>query len=160
MRTQGTPLIVVSIVLFTLAGATFGTLRSTYGQRSADVNVRWAETVGTVSRDQLERAYQLTRGEQLDGRTWSYRITDVSTENLRRLVMDPAVEDTHQVHRTAFRIWRGATRGPYITSRPAWIATLMEFVVQASIAAGGLAFAIGAFKMWRARRGPGETARD
>ncbi|MDA1184784.1 MAG: hypothetical protein O2930_09090 [Acidobacteria bacterium] len=152
MKQQGLSLIVAGVVLWALAGAAFGTLRSTYGQRPADVNVRWAESVNATSRDQLELAYHLTRGEQLEGRTWSYRVTDVSKDNLRRLVEDPAVDDTHQIHRTAFRIWRGATRGPYLTSRPAWVASVLEFVVQAFVAAGGLAIIVGLFKTWRARR--------
>lgn len=158
MKAQTRTLIVASVVLLALAGVAFGTLRLTYGQRSADVNVRWADTVNATSRGQLERAYQLTEGEQVDGRTWSYRVMDVSADNLRGLVQDPAAEDTHQIHRTAFRIWRGATRGPYVTSRPAWIASVLEFVVQASVVASGLALAAGLFKVWQARRRQDGTA--
>lgn len=141
-----------------MAGAAFGTLRLTYGQRPADVNIRWAPSVSAASREQVERAYGLTRGEQLAERTWGYHLTDTSTDNIRRIVEDPVIEDTHQIHRTAFRIWRGATRGPYLTSHPGWIASLLEFVVQASLATGGLALSIGLFKVWCARRRQDGTA--
>lgn len=158
MNLQGRALIIMAVVLWAAAGAALGTLRLTYGQRPADVNVRWAAQVGAASREQLERFYHLTRAEQLDGRTWSYSLTDVSTENIRRLVEDPAVEDTHQIHRTAFRIWRGATRGPYLTARPGWIAAMLEFLVQAFLATGALVLVVGAFKTWRARQAPDTPA--
>ncbi len=152
MNTQGRTLIGWTVVLGVLAGAAFGTLRLTYGQRPADVHIRWAATVDAASREQLERSYRLTGGEQIEERTWSYSLTDVSTDNIRRLVKNPAVEDTHQIHRTAFRIWRGATRGPYLTSRPGWVASLLEFLVQAFLATGALTLAGGLFTLWRARR--------
>ena len=122
------------------------------------MNIRWAATVDTVSREQLERAYDLTRGEQLEERTRGYSLTDVSTENIRSLVESPAVEDTHQIHRTAFRTWRTATRGPYVTSRPGGVASMLEFLVQALLAAGALTLAVGAFTIWRTRRAPDGAA--
>jgi hypothetical protein len=152
MNAQGRRLAVVTVVLWALAGVALGTLRLTYGQRPADVNIRWAAMVDAASREELERAYQLTDGEQQEGRNWSYSITDVSTDNLRRLVESSAVDDTHQIHRTAFRIWRGAMRGPYLTSRPAWVASMLEFLVQVFLAAGALTLAAGIFTTWRARR--------
>ena len=158
MRRSGGPLVAVGVALCLLAGVAFGTLRLTYGQRPADIHVRWADTVTTASRQQLERAYNLTLGEQLEGRTWGYTLTDVSTGNIRRLVEDPAVEDTHEIHRTAFRVGRGAARGPYLSSRPGWIASVLEFVVRASLAGGGLALALGLFKAWRAPRAQDGTA--
>ena len=154
MTLQGRALLVWTVILWALAGAAFGTLRIAYGQRPADVNIRWVAAVDTTSREQLERAYHLTRGEQLEEHTWGYVLTDVSTDNIRGLVESPAVADTHQIHRTAFRIWRSATRGPYLTSRPAWIANMLEYLVQALLAAGALTLATGAFGIWRARRTP------
>jgi hypothetical protein len=154
MSLQGRTLLVLTVILWALAGAAFGTLRITYGQRPADVNIRWAATVNTTSREQLERVYHLTRGEQLEGRTWGYSLTDVSTDNIRVLVESPAIEDTHQIHRTAFRIWRTATRGSYLTSRPGWVASMLEYLVQALLAAGALTLVVGTFGIWRARRAP------
>lgn len=152
MKRPGRTLLVWSVILWALAGAAYGTLRLTHGQRPAYVNVRWAATVDAGTREQLELAHQLTRGELREGRTWGYFLTDVSTASIRRLVESPAVEDTHQIHRTAFRIWRTATRGPYLTSRPAWIASVLEFLIQALLAVGALALVAGLFIAWRERR--------
>jgi hypothetical protein len=158
MNLQGRTLLVWTCILWALAGAAFGTLRSTYGQRPADVHIRWAATVDAASQAQLERAYHLTLGEELEERTWGYSLTDVSTDNIRSLVESPAVEDTHEIHRTAFRIWRTAARGPYLTSRPAWIASTLEFLVQALLAAGALTLVVGAFTIWRSRLAPDRAA--
>ena len=158
MNRRGHSLLVWTVILWALAGAAFGSLRIAYGQRPADVNIRWAAAVDATSREQLEHAYHLTRGEQLEERTWGYFLTDVSTDNIRGLVESPAVEDTHQIHRTAFRIWRSATRGPYLTSRPAWIESMLEYLVQALLAAGALTLVAGAFGIWRARRTPNGEA--
>ena len=152
MKRPGRTLLVWTVILWALAGAVYGTLRLTYGQRPAYVNVRWAATVGAAAREQLELTHQLTFGEHREERTWGYSLTDVSTANIRRLVESPAVEDTHQIHRTAFRIWRTATRGPYLSSRPAWIASVLEFMVQALLAVGALALVAGLFMTWRERR--------
>jgi hypothetical protein len=154
MKPQGRRLVVMTVILWALAGAAFGTLRLTYGQRPADVNIRWAVSVDAASRAQLERSYGLTRGEPLEAGTWSYSLTDVSADNIRRLVESPAVEDTHQIHRTAFRVWRSATRGAYLTSRPGWVASILEFLVRALLATGALTLAGGLFATWRARRAP------
>ena len=126
VKPSGRTLLVGSVILWVLAGAAYGTLRLTYGQRPARVNVRWVGTVDAATREQLELAYQLTRGELREGSTWRYHLMDVSTDNLRDLVGDPAVDDTHYIHRTAFRIWRTAGRDPYVTSRPAWIASTLN----------------------------------
>ena len=127
MKQRGRRLLVWGVVLWVLAGAAYGTLRLTYGQRPAYVHVRWALMVDATSQGQIERAHRLTRGELREGRTWGYYLTDVSRDNIRGLVENPAVEDTHQIHRTAFRIWRTAPRSAYLTSRPAWIAAMLEF---------------------------------
>ena len=155
MKQQGRRLVVWGVILWVLAGAAYGTLRLTYGQRPAYVNVRWAPTVDAATREQIERAYQLTRGEQREGRTWGYYLTDVSADNIRGLVESPSVEDTHQINRTAFRIWWAATRGAYLTSRPAWIAGALEFLVPALFAVGALSLVMGLFNTWRERRARG-----
>lgn len=68
------------------------------------VNVRWSEAITTSQREALEVTYDLREAEQAQERTWTYGIHDTSTGNLRRLVEDPAVEDTNGVDRTAFTI--------------------------------------------------------
>lgn len=158
MKQQRRTFLIWGIILWGLAGAAYGTLRLTYAQRPAYVNVRWAPTVDAAIREQIERAYHLTRGELLEGRTWGYHLTDVSTDNIRGLVESPTVEDTHQIHRTAFRIWRTATRDAYLTSRPAWIASVLEFLVPALVALGALALVVGLSFTWRERRAQGTVA--
>ena len=63
--------------------------------------VRWTPAADT-ERQQLETRYRLhdavTRGDPAD-RTWLYEIRDVSRENLRALIDDPRVADTHLVDR-------------------------------------------------------------
>jgi hypothetical protein len=140
------------IVLLIAAAVAFGALRLAYGQRPAYVHVRWAPTVDAAGRAQMERTYHLTRGELREGTTWGYYVTDVSGANLRALVENPAVEDTHNIHRTAFRIWRTAPRGDYLGTRPAWIASALELLVPGCLALGALLIAVGAFRTWRLRR--------
>jgi hypothetical protein len=146
-------MIVRGVVLLLAAGAVFGILRLTYGQRPAYVHVRWAPTVDAARREQLERTHSLTRGEPREGMTWGYYITDLSTANLRALVQSPAVEDTHNIHRTAFRIWRTAPRADYVSTKPAWLASLLEILAPACAALGAIMLAVGGFKAWRIRRG-------
>jgi 4-amino-4-deoxy-L-arabinose transferase-like glycosyltransferase len=61
----------------------------------------------------LEQRYRLTQPVQQSadatdrspaGRTWSYRLQDVSSGNIRRLVQDAAVEDTSNIDRASFRV--------------------------------------------------------
>ena len=158
MKQQGRRLLFGGVLLWVLAAAAYGTLRLTYGRRPAYVNVRWATTVDGATREQVERAYRLTRGEHREGRTWGYYLTDLSVSNIRGLVESPTVEDTHQIHRTAFRVWRTATRGAYLSARPAWIAGMLEFLVPALLAVGALALVVGLFNTWRARRAQGPAA--
>ena len=140
------------IVLLIVAVIAFGTLRLAYGQRPAYVHVRWAPTVEAAMRAQMEHTHGLTRGEPREGTTWGYYITDLSSANLRDLVQSSAVEDTHNIHRTAFRIWRTAPRGDYISTKPAWLASILEMLIPACLGLGAILLAIGTFKTWRVRQ--------
>ncbi|MEQ1575529.1 MAG: hypothetical protein ABL993_14915 [Vicinamibacterales bacterium] len=67
-------------------------------------------------REALEARYRLTkpvRGGADAETTWSYEILDVSTANLRGLVLDQAVADTHHIDRSEYRIaddaWPGGS---------------------------------------------------
>ena len=139
------------LILLVAAAVAFGVLRLTYGQRPAYVHVRWASNVDAARRTELERTHSLTRGELREGTTWGYYVTDLSTANLQSLVESPAVEDTHNIHRTAFRIWRTAPRGDYLGTRPAWIASLLELAIPLCLGLGALTLAVGGFKAWRNR---------
>ena len=70
---------------------------------SRPVRVRWALSVDDARRRELADTYGL-RDETLEGdpgdRTWGYRLEDDSAENIRRLVSDPGVEDTHGIDRS------------------------------------------------------------
>jgi hypothetical protein len=149
---QGRRVLVGGVILLLAAVAAYATLRLTYGERPAYVHVRWAATVDASAREQLERVHSLTRPEVREGRTWGYYLTDLSSGNIRGLIASPAVEDTHNLHRTAFRVWRTAPRAPYLGSRPAWFATLLEFLIRAFLGLGGLAVVVGGFRTWRARK--------
>src|SRR4029453_18140083 len=124
------------------AGLPFGVLRLVYGQRPAYVHVRWAPTVDAAARADLERTYSLTRGELREGTTWGYYVTDVSSANLRAVVENRAVEDTHNIHRTAFRIWRTAPRGDYLSTRPAWFAATLELLSPGCLGLGVIVLAV------------------
>ena len=63
------------------------------------INVRWSSAVALSQREGLEAAYRLADPAFEGGRTWSYALLDSSTDNLRRLVRDPAAEDTYGVDR-------------------------------------------------------------
>jgi hypothetical protein len=142
-------MIVRGLVLLAAAGVAFGVLRFTYGQRPAYVHVRWAPDVDEAARTGLERTHRLTRGELREGTTWGYYVTDLSTANLRAIVESPAVEDTHNIHRTAFRIWRTAPRGDYLGTRPGWVASTLELLIPGCLGLGAILLAAGAFKTWR-----------
>jgi hypothetical protein len=144
------------LLLLIAAAAAFGALRLIYGQRPAYVHVRWAAAVDTAQRTAMEHTHSLTRGELREGTTWGYYVTDVSTANLRALVESPAVEDTHNIHRTAFRIWRTAPRGDYLGTRPAWVASTLELLIPGCLGLGAVMLAVGGFRAWRGR--PAQTA--
>ena len=144
-------MIVRGLILLAAAGVAFGMLRFVYGQRPAYVHVRWAPDVDEAARTGLERTHSLTRGELREGTTWGYYVTDLSTANLRAIVESPAVDDTHNIHRTAFRIWRTAPRGDYLGTRPAWVASTLELLIPGCLGLGAILLAAGAFKTWRGR---------
>jgi hypothetical protein len=68
------------------------------------INVRWSNAVVPAQREALEAAYQLADPAFEGGRTWSYALLDSSTGNLRRLVREPAAEDTYGVDRNDFTL--------------------------------------------------------
>ena len=109
-------LVVTGLLCWALAGTAYAVLRLTFGERPVDIHVRWAPTVDDATRLQLEQRYRLARAEPSgDHRTFSYALTDRSHDNIRNLVLDPAVEDTHKIDRTAFRVEDAVARLPYVT---------------------------------------------
>ena len=97
-------LVLTGLLFWALAGMVYSVLRVTFGNRPAYIHVEWADTVDDSARQRLEARYSLALPEQKEGRTIAYALTDRSSENIRSLVLDPAVEDTHQIDRTGFQV--------------------------------------------------------
>jgi hypothetical protein len=140
------------LVLVALAGALHLTLRLTFGERAAYINVRYAPTVDDATRAQIEKTYGLQPIEFREQRTWAYFLTDLSIDNVRGLVQNPAVEDTHHIDRRRFRLDGTGERGGYPAGRPAWVARLLEFFIRMALAVGAVALLTGAYRAWQERR--------
>jgi hypothetical protein len=72
------------------------------------VGIRWHADVDAAAREAVERRYSLAcaawdKGAP-DGRTYTYCTRDTSVDTLRRIVQDPAVEDTNHIDRRRFVI--------------------------------------------------------
>lgn len=132
-----TRLVAAAVVLWSFAAVAYGTVRLTFGPRPVYVNVRWADSVDGAVRHRLEQRYGLAAGESREGTTWGYALIDRSRANIRALVGDPAVADTHQIHRTAFRVGYLAQRLPY-RSAYAWAAVTLEVMAVVALVAGVL----------------------
>lgn len=112
--------VVAGLLFWVVAAAAYGTLRLTFGPRPVFIHVRWTPAVDGQARQWLERRYNLSQGELLEGQTWGYTLMDPSPSNVARLVRDAFVEDTQNIDRAEFRVSASAPRLPYATSR-AWI---------------------------------------
>jgi len=131
-------LLLVGVAFTVGAVATYAMLRAAFGDRPAHINVRWSPATTPDVQHRLEQQYHLTYGLRTEGRTFSYDLTDLSRSNIQAMVLDPAVEDTHYIHRTAYRIWRFAPRSKYHDSGEKWgpflEATVVAFGLIAAIA--------------------------
>lgn len=103
----------VLVCLFMAAAVPFAG-RALTGPAGALVHVRWASSVDKSTRRALEQRFHLSGGERQDEDTWRYDLRDPSAANLRRLITDRAVADTHHIDRAGFSIDATATR----TTRP------------------------------------------
>jgi len=152
MTSRPRALLLGGIVLLILAGILHVTIRLTFGERAAYVHVRWAPTVDEATRAAIERDRGLVPVEFREQRTWGYFLNNLSTENIRQLVRNPAVEDTHHIDRARFRVQGTAERGDYMNGGPAWVARMLEFFRRVSLLAGAAALIVGGFRIWRARQ--------
>src|SRR5262245_48436177 len=100
---RGRRLLAGGAVCLALAAAAYVGLGRTLRSSPAGMQVRWAPHADAIARQAAEQRYRLFEGRELEGRTWSYLLKDTSRENVRALVGDPAVEDTANIDRTAFR---------------------------------------------------------
>ena len=80
------------------------------GPPGAIVHVRWHSETNETSRKDLEGRFHLNDGQRLDAETWRYDLLDPSNENIRALVADPAVQDTHHIDRPASSLVPSAAR--------------------------------------------------
>lgn len=121
-------LAVTSLFLWAVAGAAYGTLRLVFGERPVYIHVRWAPALDDAARERLEKRHGLSLGELREGRTWGYSLTNLSRANIRALVLHPAVEDTHNIHRTKFRVGFFAPRRPYVVAGAGWMPVVLELL--------------------------------
>jgi hypothetical protein len=103
--------LLIAVLAFLVAAAAAVTWRVVPPAIAPRINIRWAPGIDDTQRAAAERRFDLRRGEVKDGRTWAYDLGDVSRGNVRALVADPAVEDTHYINRAAGTVWRTAPRG-------------------------------------------------
>src|SRR5262245_37010429 len=131
-------LLLIGVAFTVGASTTYMVLRAAFGDRPAHINVRWSPATTPDVQHRLEQQYHLTYGLRTEGRTFSYDLTDLSRSNIQAMVLDPAVEDTHYIHRTAYRIWRFAPRSKYYDGGEKWgplfEATVVAFALLAAIA--------------------------
>ncbi len=114
------------------------------GELPAYVHVRWTVPLDESARQELERRFSLTRPVPRGGSTYGYYLTDLSADNIRRLVIDPAVDDTHEIDRSAFRISPTAERPTGANPGAKRLAPILQWAstVQVVLGITGLALAI------------------
>ena len=127
------------LVCLGIAAAAYGTLQATLVPRPASIHVRWALGVDDPIRQESEQRYGLSQGKPLEGRTWSYTLSDTSRTNIRALVSDAAIEDTQDLERTTFRVSPEGLRGPYPPDP--WIAVSLRGVTVLGLFIGLIVFA-------------------
>src|SRR5688572_13078064 len=101
--------------------------------RPERINVRWADGVTPSTREEREIRFRLSDPRQDSERTWSYVPQDTTTANIRQLVRDSAVEDTHNIDRTRFEL---INERPTLL-RPMWFtlwSTILGLMVAALVA--------------------------
>jgi hypothetical protein len=105
------------------------------------VKIRWPAGLPDEERASAEAAYTLQNGKPEDGRTWAYVLVDVSPANVRALLLDPRVEDTHGIDRSeegSRRVSRSFTLMAIVLTRnnaAAWLAWLLLLVPLLTVAA-------------------------
>ncbi|MEQ1896675.1 MAG: hypothetical protein ABL971_04715 [Vicinamibacterales bacterium] len=87
---------------------------------AAAVNVRWAPGVSAQDRARLERGYLLAQPERKTLDTVAYVLLDGSRGNIRRLVQDPNVADTHGVSRSEFVVDEASNVSTYNSRVLVW----------------------------------------
>jgi hypothetical protein len=112
----------------------------------ARINVRWS-AMPPAERQLREARYSLDAGRDIDGTTWSYVLGDQSPDNIKSLVHDPLVEDTHGLDRTAFTL-AGATPARRLETQLDTVTNATAFLYYCFLLLPVLA----GFVLWRLRR--------
>lgn len=87
------------VALALLAAGLSPAARALAGPHGATVHVRWQPSVTEPERQEAEARFRLADGERLDQDTWRYDLIDPSRDNIRALVLEPAIADTHNIDR-------------------------------------------------------------
>ena len=140
------PVVTWLLLCWALAGTAYAELRLTFEDRPVSIQVRWAPPVDDAARLQLEQRYQLARPEPRGDRTFGYALTDHSQDNIRNIGLDSAVEDTHEIDRTAFRVGDATPRLPYVMGAP-YVPAALEALIALLGVASAFAFAV-ALAQW------------
>jgi hypothetical protein len=105
------------------------------------LNIRWAPGVNAAEREAKEREHALPDGQPVtnepSGRTWNYRWTGQAPASVRKLLNDPAVEDTKNIDRTTAR-YEGIGVSPDDDSE--WMTALPFGASRAVVTAGTAAW--------------------
>ena len=109
----------VGILSLGIAAVAYGALHMML-RRAAVVHVTWVAGVDDAMRQAAEQRYGLSLGARVEERIWAYTLRDLSDANVRALVTNGVVEDTHDIDRTTFRVAPSALRRPDPASPP-WI---------------------------------------
>jgi hypothetical protein len=80
------------------------------GPRGAEIHVRWQSSVDAATRSNLESLFHLRDGERLAADTWRYDLIDTDAENIRAIVDDANVADTHDLDRSTYLLSASAIR--------------------------------------------------
>ena len=92
----------LGVLFVAVAAASAALLVRTFETLPVRLNVRWTAE-GVTHRERLEGELKLEQGSKQEGTTWTYSLSDGSTENIRAVVQHPAVDDTAHVDRTRFQ---------------------------------------------------------
>jgi hypothetical protein len=74
------------------------------------MHVRWQPSVDAAARSNLEARFHLLDGERLEADTWRYDLVDTDPENIRAIVDDANVADTHDLDRSTYQLSASAVR--------------------------------------------------
>jgi len=117
----------------------------------ARINVRWSP-IPAAERQAREARYSLEGGAALDGTTWSYVLADPSAGNIKSLVGDPLVDDTHGIDRTAFTL-AGSTAARQLETQLDTVPNATAFLYYCFL----LLPVLSALVLWRLRAVTGST---